>query len=203
MTIMLDMDGVLCDWNTPFASLLASLTGRGFAPEPGWPSVWHWPQAAGYTTDDLQKTRLFLQENPQWWFYLPPTPEASRLLADRRLLRLFEDHDVIVVTNRTTLAKPYTQMWLTHWIGIEAPTVLTVAGDKGPIIDALDVDLAIDDKPANLTTATSAARLFLVDAPYNQHEDDPRLERGTLVELFDELYPLSTTVTAENPYEPV
>lgn len=189
MKIALDMDSVLCDWNAPFAALLSSLTGKACDPGAGWPAVWDWPAAAGFTPDDVAKTWVFLGENPDWWFHLPPTPEASQLITDGRLTRLFEDHDVVVVTNRMPIAARATQAWLQHWGGVEYPTVLTHRGDKGPLLDALAVDVAVDDKPANLLTATTTPRLYLIDTFANQHVADLRLERGTLLDFVDELVP--------------
>lgn len=201
MKIALDMDSVLCDWNEPFAQLLSALTGRTFERGIGWPAVWDWPAAAGFTKDDLARAWTFLRENPDWWFYLPPTPDASRLIEDGRLARLVNDHDVLVVTNRMPLAKRATQLWLQRWCDVELPTVLMHAGDKGPLFDALDVEVAVDDKPSNLTTARTTPRLYLIDTVANQHVDDLRLERGTLIDFVDELYPAASAALSENPYD--
>lgn len=199
MKIAIDLDGVLVEWNHAFADLLQTMTGRPIDRGLGWPQVWRWPQAAGVTKDEIRAAWKFIDENPDWWAFLDATPDALLALTSGQLLQLTNDHDVYFVTNRWSSARRHSEAWLYQHLGTFHP-VISCTGNKGPLFDALDIDVALDDKPENLLSASKGTRLVLIDAPYNQWVTDHRLERMTLTDILDELV-LRPTVEIVSGYE--
>jgi hypothetical protein len=176
--IALDLDGVLAEWNSAFAQLLESITGRPVIQDAPWPREWHWPQAAGFSSEEIQAAWDFIAVNEDWWFYLSPTPEALELAP--RLAELADQHEVMILTNRPG-GQNASNAWVLAFLGIIIP-VITITGRKGPVAEALQLDYLVDDRPENLANS-GGTRGILIAQPWNQ--DCDWAERMSLGDFLD------------------
>ena len=171
MRIGIDVDGVLVDFCQSYQSLIVRETGRDlFTPENNAanPSDWNWDAVAGYTPEEIGKIWTLITDSSSFWKDLKPLPGIRDAL--KRVNG--HGHDVYYITNRPgKTAKGQTELWL-YRHGITVPTVL-VAGDKGPIIKALDLEAFIDDRPDTMKKIPKQApncRMFVRDMSYNRIE---------------------------------
>lgn len=170
MKYIMDMDGVLAEFNSAFAQQL----GHAGIPvdDPKWPALWDWPQQ--YVSDQhLAATWQRVHESATFWESLPPYAWANEALL---LLKEEEQrgNEVYFVTARQgNDAKGQTERWLTTQ-GFAHPTVLicTLHKEKLGIVTDLDADVIIDDRPEVLRQARLLAqqklRLYLQVHPYNE-----------------------------------
>ena len=89
------------------------------------------------------------------------------------------DYTVYFITNRRQGAgfpiEQQTQMWLSD-LGIQFPTVI-VTKDKGPIVAALELDVFVDDKYANMVSIekhSPKTKLFFMTQPQNEELEIPK-----------------------------
>lgn len=169
MKYVIDMDGVLAEFNVAFAKQL----GHPDIPiaDPKWPELWDWPQQ--YVSDEqLEQVWAQIHHSETFWESLPCfnwTRETLTLL-DHEVNR---GHEVYFVTARQGVdAKRQTERWLQKY-GIELPTVVVVQKmEKGGIVQDLGADIMVDDKPELLVSAKAAGkeslRLYLQVHPYNK-----------------------------------
>lgn len=169
MKYVIDMDGVLAEFNTSFAAQI----GHPDIPvdDLTWPKLWDWPQQ--YVSDEqLANVWRQVHRSETFWESLPCfswTQETLTLLAHE----IGRGHEVYFVTARQGVdAKRQTERWLQKY-GIELPTVVVVQKmEKGGIVQDLGADVMIDDKPELLVSAKAAGkeslRLYLQVHPYNK-----------------------------------
>lgn len=146
--IVLDVDGVLADFNNAFRDLIISRGGRmDPIPQEG-PPVWDYYNLLGATREQVTEAWQFIRENPAWWGTLKPYQEA---LDARPLLHdLFTSHWVIVLTSRIPSHKGemVTKLWLQAHFGLPKTTPVIHVEDKGLLIHTLGgVERIIDDHP--------------------------------------------------------
>lgn len=98
-------------------------------------------------------------------------------------------HEIYFITHRFGLAaKLQTEEWLKEQ-GMTNPTVL-IAEKKAQVVEGLQLDVFVDDKPSNVTSVQEAnpfTRCYVLDRAYNRHVEGLRVE--TIRELLNiELY---------------
>jgi hypothetical protein len=179
--IGVDIDGVLAEFNRPYAALFNEL---GYTPpfdvEHLDLSSWHWEEAhmrAAGLSEDAIKVILDLawskiRASTAFWATLPSYPTAKLDLINLRTV-IENAWDVYFITCRPgTTAKFQTEAWLMHK-GLKAPFVPTVLivdngeVNKPRLCKALELDAIIDDKPSNLWNVTPPCQRFLFDRPWN------------------------------------
>lgn len=170
-----DVDGVLVDFNTAYVKLFQTLTGRDLFPsdwteqlDKTFPTCWNYEKLAGYTSEEVKLVWDHIKADPDFWLHLDPYKETHAAICclDPHAA---SDCDIYFITHRTgTRVKSQTEGWLLD-IGFYNPTVL-IAGDKIPIINSLELDAYIDDKPETVeqACADTKARIYLMDRPYNR-----------------------------------
>lgn len=180
MRIGIDIDGVLARFDQGYARLLIRETGHFLDIEnPNWPSEWHWDRTFLNQHFDAKEAKKI--ENKVWDEQIKPTTFWGTLgeypgvleSMDRLRLATYAGVDAYFITSRVGhLVKFYTEMWLgLH--GVRNPTVL-IAHNKGPVIQGLELDAFIDDKPENIRDAVQhrpKIRAYLVDRPYNRDSE--------------------------------
>ena len=183
LIIGVDIDGVLANFNVAFAKLLQKLSGRTLVdPESINPTEWHWPQAIGYTSKEIDACWRDIQTSSGFWAGLAPLPNVSYFLwALKR-----SAHDVYFATARPGLsAKHQTEVWLAHH-GYSLPTVL-ITEQKWVIAKALKFDAYIDDNRGNCldVALTGGTRVYMPRAGYNRGEVGRVVEIGNIMEMLD------------------
>ena len=183
MKLGVDLDGCLADFNTAYTKLLIEIKGEDLFPpdrnDDNFPTMWFYERAYGYEDVEAEAWRYIKDGGNEFWHNLPsmPTAEGAILMLD--LLANME-HDVYFITHRSgNDVKWQSEAWLQDR-HMDNPTVL-IAGNKAPIIQALELDFYIDDKPETiqeLDTMKYPIYLYLKDAPYNR---DLVLTRGKRV----------------------
>jgi uncharacterized HAD superfamily protein len=173
--IVVDIDGVLADFNTAALNLLRS---QGVAVTP-WesadPAEWAWWQAAGATPADVATLWTYIEANPLWWSGLGRhrdfTDAAESILYD-----LVVKHEVYFVTSRPKGARRATQAWLEFWLNEWAkPQVILTPTNKVAALIGMEPDIVIEDKRETLMDVrcvTDKGTLILIDRAYNQGFDD-------------------------------
>ena len=180
MRIGIDIDGVLARFDQGYARLLIKETGHFIDIEnPEWPAEWYWDRAFLRQHYDAKEAKRI--ENLVWDRDIKPTTFWGGLghysgtmdALDRLRLATYAGLDVYFITSRPGhMAKFYTEMWLSLH-GMRNPTVL-IAHNKGPVIEGLELDAYIDDKPENIVDAVQArpkVRAYLIDRPYNRDSE--------------------------------
>jgi hypothetical protein len=169
-------DGVLADFNTAYVGLFEKLTGVNKFP-PDWkeqldktfPTCWNYEKLAGYTSEEVKAVWASIKGDPEFWYSLEPYGEVPSVCRSLNLFIEGREAEAYFITHRMgTNVKFQTETWLRD-LGIEIPTVL-IAGDKTPIINSLELDAYIDDKPETVeqAVAQTKARVYLMNRPYNQ-----------------------------------
>lgn len=179
------MDGCLANFNKAYARLLSEQAERlpstwteDFESQvvPKWINTWDWDKMHGFTSDERNEVWNTIKST-DFWFELEPLPGA--LDAIERLETLAEDNEIYFLTTRPgKQAKQQTEDWLfSH--GMTTPTVLITGLDKNPVIEGLELEFLVDDKPINVHNAAAIreCRVHLVDAPYNRVVDHPLVRR--------------------------
>src|SRR5712691_9573992 len=112
MIIGVDCDGVLADFNTAFIALCKKVTGRNLFPEGYEQHTWNYPEALGYTSEEVSAVWASIKANPDFWAMLPVYPEAYDALRYLQNLR-FRGDDIYFITNRMgNCPKHQTERWL-------------------------------------------------------------------------------------------
>lgn len=169
MKLGIDVDGVLARFESGFVRLLHGYTFD--LKDPGFPSVWDWPEAAGVPAVLVHEAWEKVKQSDLFWYDLVPTPNG-RTDIDALIQARIAGHDIYFITNRMgKQAKMQTEGWLKLY-GYNDPTVL-ISADKSGCTRALLLDAYIDDKPGNLEGHGLGTQLFLQLAPYNRHLDIP------------------------------
>ncbi len=172
----IDIDGVLADFNTSFIALVRAQTGIQLpSPSATYPDLWAYHRAAGVTNAQDSALWEWIKLNPGFWEQLQPLPHAVETLATLRDMSSNLGANVYFITSRPgSGAKSATEYWLRNWGFHLGPTVC-IAHAKGPLVESLELDVFIDDRPENCLdakVAREACRVFIVDAPYNRLTDN-------------------------------
>jgi len=174
MKIGFDVDGVFANWNHSFMARIVAKSGRDLHPANYEPHTWHYPDALGYTREEVSAVWEDIKADPTFWLKLSPYWDAMTLL--ERVYAIAERHDVTFITSRPgVLVEEQTVCWLaTHAGQFEWEPTVIVSGEKGRHAKALALDAYIDDRSENVVdvvTQSPATQTFLLDRPWNQDLD--------------------------------
>ncbi len=193
MKLGLDLDGVICDFNSAFAKLANEVLGRDLVPVEANPPRWDW-LSAYCTQEEIARVwaeghrRHFLRDLPWDESFCPVDTNSYTNQARERLIAICETHEVYFLTSRTGKdAKWDTEYWLTEHANIGCPTVL-LTQEKGLAAKALQLDILIDDYPPFLLQtrlASPGTRLYLRRRRYNQDRHEFGTLVGDLAEMLD------------------
>lgn len=174
--IVIDIDGVLADFNTAFWELLVKLGAemRPFEEPERMPRCWQWPQEYGATPKQVRAAWAEVTANPEFWYFLSTHPDWN-LSAEATLAKLWYEDEVSFVTNRRA-GRSYTISWLEDKLALVGPQVVLTPGEKTHALVAMHPDVVIEDRLLTLQHFRQAVKdyklpachLILVDRPYNQ-----------------------------------
>jgi len=162
---MVDVDGILCNYNAGIASLVKKLYDIDLPTHPR--DITDWYQCS----NTIGKERWsvvweIVTGNPQFLADLPPlaTPEEFAMIQSLNTIS-----DVYFVTNRTAFGgKALTEQWLVAH-GISTPTVI-ISSEKGLIASGIGADFFIEDSVENIMDIrlrSPQTKIYLMCYPYN------------------------------------
>ena len=168
MKYMVDLDGVLAEFNRSFAAQLGVPTIP--LDDKSWPTKWDWPEDYA-SPEQLAEVWNTVRASKHFWEDLPAFPwtgEALELLHAEAL----DGEEVYFVTSREGGdIKRQTERWLSKYGFPEATVLVSTQGDKAGIAHDLDADVMIDDRPEVLTKirewGKDTLRIYLQVHPYN------------------------------------
>lgn len=171
--IVLDIDGCLADFNTPFVKLVAEKAELD--PTELELKQWHWYRDYGIPQATVGKVYdAIIDEDPSFWLSLKVMPGAQALIND--CLNL--DMDIHFATARPGKLYGETYDWLQQFV--RRPK-LCMTEKKGLYCAAVDAKYFLDDKPANcqniLHIRGTETLPFLRDATYNRDVNHPYIRR--------------------------
>jgi len=171
MKYVIDMDGVLADFNAAFARVLDP-EGTIIPVKKGtWPEMWNWPHQF-FPREYVDEAWERVHDSPFFWRDLGEfrwTGKTLHLLGKKQ--RMLGDEVYFVTARVGTRVKTQTELWL-RARGYRNPTVIVVSTmKKWGVVNDLDADVVLDDKPKILTDihtyATTSVRCYLQVHPYN------------------------------------
>lgn len=171
--IGIDIDGVLADFNSSFIELVKEVTGRNLFPEGYWPHTWNYPEALGYTAEEVGAVWDHIKAGGTFWRELEPLPDME-VLKDWFFSPPASDeyHEFYFVTSRMGIAvKMQTEEWLDEQMGVSGHTVL-ISSEKGAIAKALKLGYYADDRAENIMDVERTSPdtfAYLIEQPWNQH----------------------------------
>jgi len=168
-----DLDGVCFNFSKAFCNWLEEKLGI----KCDWKKItsYYWYEC----TPELTK-KVFWEEFHKFgkadgYANLPLIPGAKEAL-DKIAAA---GHTIHFITNRPNYAMRQTLRALKRDGFPGDARVHFAKGDKRPLVRQLNVDVFIDDSPSTITELTTGtqAKVYCMDAPYNQSLDDTRFTR--------------------------
>lgn len=164
--VIVDVDGVLANYNAGIADIARDLYGIELPLHPR--DITDWYQCSKM----IGKERWVVvwdrvMRDPQFLSGLPPLATPNEFA---RLESLNLTSDLYFVTNRSVFgAKTITEQWLMGH-GISAPTVV-LSRHKGFAAAGIEADFVIDDSPQNVMDIyrdSPKTKIYLMSYPYNR-----------------------------------
>lgn len=169
--VVIDIDGVIGDFNTPFAKKLSEFSGIPL--DQFTFTEWYWYEKTGISKKLVSKAWDSIIEDPvgRWdfWFHrVAALPEVVDPLKDLIDSPIFNP---IFVTARNPRTYVATYEWLRNRFGFPYPQLI-MSQRKGFICEALNAFAFIDDKYENcldvLRMRGTSTLVALCDQPYNR-----------------------------------
>lgn len=180
--IGVDIDGVLAQFNESYIDLVIKVTGKDlFPPRPFAITTWNYPEAYGYSNEEVSAVWKAIIASRDFWRKLQPYDDAKSFL--RQLWQ--RDQEVYFITSRVgDHVREQTEFWLKH-MGFYHPTVL-ISSEKGECCHALKVDFYIDDKNENCVDVAMKSPItygYMLARPWNA----PQVAAGIDIPRIDNL----------------
>jgi 5' nucleotidase, deoxy (Pyrimidine), cytosolic type C protein (NT5C) len=172
LRIAFDLDGVLADMESELARQAARLFGAAMDAGASAARSADGPPADGSTPSTLsltarQQRRLWrhVESIPDFWLTLDELEPGT--VARLAAVAHQAQWEVIFLTTRPATAGATVQRQTQRWLeskGYELPSVFVVRGSRGKVAAALELDVVVDDRPANCldVVVDSKARAILV-----------------------------------------
>ena len=198
--IGLDLDGVLCDFNTSFLRLLQEIHGGQLGPSVAdgqryMPDRWNWCPALGFSRAEIDAAWHHVQApSTAFWEQLEPLypHDAMCELIDRLAIFQYnkrsvaEPFEVYFLTSRPgPTARLQSLKWLYRYTARNLTVLIT--SRKGHVAHGLGLDLVIDDHVENVLSVLreSETHATLFEQPYSANHlcvPDPDNGRLSIVE---------------------
>ena len=183
MRAVIDIDGVLANFNEAYCKLIIKESGENKFPidweyaikeNQTFPPCWNYPEFYGYDKGWIHNHiwKKCIGFDDSFWFSLDPLPGAEIAL-DKLNGMSYDGDDIYFLTSRPGYkSKIQTEQWLLAY-GMDYPTVIMCDKfeDKIPFLRTHKINLFIDDKIETVQQAikeTFVDRVYLKDAPYNR-----------------------------------
>jgi hypothetical protein len=168
-----DVDGVLADFRTAFEREARHHLNDPLDPDRA--------ESDSLSNHELKRIWARIMRTPNWWTSVKPF-EPDQI---RRLYGLVRSHrwEVVFMTKRPITAGEPVQFQTQHWLeqqGFHYPAVVTVPGSRGELVNALRLDVIVDDQLFNcvdVVTGSHTKALLLAREGAAELEKQA-LERG-------------------------
>jgi hypothetical protein len=169
MRLIIDLDGVLVDFNTGFAKLLHKINPQVKMDymDSVFPACWGWPHYYGYSVEDERRAWQEVTTNGVFWGALFPYETAYK-----DLVLLYElqnkKNEIYFVTSRPGItAKKQTEEWL-YGHGFPGATVIICESNrKAQLAAAIQADVMVEDRPETLMDLPLTTKARMICRPYN------------------------------------
>lgn len=161
-----DIDGVLADFRSAFEREARRHLSGPLDPDRA--------ETDALSTREMRVIWARIMGTPNWWTSVSPfePDQIKRLYALSRA----QGWEIVFMTKRPVTAGEPVQFQTQHWLeqhGFHYPAVVTVPGSRGELVNALRLDVVVDDQLFNcvdMVTGSHARALLLL------REDAPELE---------------------------
>lgn len=193
LRVLLDLDGVFCNFNAGLAKQLVETTKHHLVPADYVPDTWHWPESLGYSKREIGRTWDDINADPRWWLRLeayPNTQAALTWISQQVALQR------IVVIFGTARPSPNAHWQSVEWLkmhGTLDPQVI-VTGLKGRLAALIEAHVGIDD---NIGNAEKLANTLSSAAIYTQPWNEDATWRGTAPTRLESLGELTGYIDAQ------
>ncbi len=195
LKVGLDLDGVFADFNGDrgrhgMIRTLIDVTGRDLFPATGKyePDSFNWFHRVGYKASEVEATWHHIIESTTWWYLLSPEIGASAALYALNQMQHGQGEEranfYFLTTRPGVCSHTQSRLWLTD-NRMRNPQVLVARNSeaKGQLVQALGLDVIVDDYVENLKMArkySETVKLVLFDQLWNMAPDVrlPVLELG-------------------------
>lgn len=167
MKIGLDLDGVLANFNLGFARVLSVLGAPTPMLDGREPEVWSWPTHYGASREQEREAWDRVTRNPLFWLALKPMPDAWPAFGLMRQMERHGDQFVFLTAREGRRVHQQTWDWVKDFTRLDYPTVIVTA-DKGPVAQAMGLDVLVEDKPENLDGLPWFTTGLLVSRAWNR-----------------------------------
>lgn len=164
LRIGFDIDGVLADFSGRFVEIANTMFGTSYkaSEQPNW-------DYEQFSKEQVDKVWEVIRTTNNFWENL------YSIEPDKTLGAVEVSHTPIFITSRVPVAgdsiESQTQTWLLERKFVTFPTVLVVPhySKKLPLMQALELDSYIDDKPETVEQLQAVGlNCYIFDQPYNQ-----------------------------------
>lgn len=179
--VVLDLDGVVAEFNQPYWELLKRLGAEMRPFERHEPAQWNWEADHGAEESHVDRAWGRILSEPAWWSDLPEHTDMIAPGAWRKLRALAASPQVplVVLTNRPVGSELASSQWL--WPRLfPYPVPISCVRDKAAEIAHLNARAVIEDSERNLSNAVALGWKgvpLLVTRSYNAKLDTPHLVR--------------------------
>lgn len=160
---------MICDFNGGLARLLKRINPGVIVDTTAssFPDCWGWPTRYGYSKDDESRAWAEVRHSGLFWKSLFPLPNGYADLEHLNFMQ--KQHDIYFVTSRPgATAKRETEEWL-RGHGYDNPTVVICDSTlKAKFVEAVGIQMVIEDKPETLLKMPFGVRTALVKQPWNK-----------------------------------
>jgi len=168
-----DLDGVVADFRTAFERAARKPPTERADPERA--------ESGEFSSQEMKRIWSRIIGTANWWTTLEPyEPGQIKRLYELSRARRWE---VVFMTKRPATAGETVQFQTQQWLeqqGFRHPAVVTVPGSRGELVNALRLDIIVDDQLYNCVdiVTNSHAKALLLDRDRNEQNDRQAFSRG-------------------------
>lgn len=159
--VVVDCDGVLCEFNAPMHALLSTFgTMQPLPLVNGVPSphCWDWYRAYGATPEMIEKAHAVTSESQWWWCRLPIHADMLETQAKKLLTDFLCQHEVAFVSARGHVPTIATYKWLSDLTNAPVNTVIHTSSRKIMALIAMEPAVIIEDNAVTLAHYAAAEK---------------------------------------------
>jgi len=163
---MLDVDGVLANFQKGYHQLANELFGHSIEPD-FLPPTWDWLENV-IGSQQVSEIWRKIRQSGSFWENLEPLITLDQI---KDLRQVGWDNEIYYVTSRVGhYPRKQTERWLERWSFAQGPVV--ISHRKADAANALAADYTIDDKAGNVLAvyynSPKTRKVYVLDTPYNQ-----------------------------------